>query len=556
MKPQSDPIAQSFSSPISAFYHWEKYAPDRVFLQQPVSGKWHTYTYRQAGAEIRKVAAAISGLSLPARSNICILSKNCAHWVMADLAIWMAGHISVPIYPTLSSSGIQFIIEHCGASAIFVGKLDNYDEQRVGIPEVIPRICFSLYGTHDGTSWESIVGSPDAITDSPKPNPDATASIMYSSGTTGNPKGVVLSFAAFDFVGRSMIKGIGLTPADQFFSYLPMSHIAEKAYVEMGLLYSGGSVAFTESLDKFPHNLQEIQPTLFGGVPRIFAKFREGVLSRMPQSRLNILLRIPLVKEIVKKAIRKKLGLARARFILGGAAPIPTSLLEWFRSLDIVIQEIYGMTEDCGFSHGDHALGIRIGTVGRAWPDVLCSISEEGEILVRHPGLMTGYYKDEVTTEAVFTSNGFLKTGDEGFEDKDGYLTITGRKNDQFKTEKGKFIAPAPIETKLHALDEVDQALVVGSGLPQPIVLVVLKATARSRPRDVVSSAILSGVARINENIEKYEVIRKVVVLRDEWTIENGLLTPSMKVRRSQVEKIHRGRYVDWYAHKDEIIWE
>jgi long-chain acyl-CoA synthetase len=458
------PIAQSFATPINAFYHWERHAPDRVFLKQPLAGKWQTYTYRQAGAEIRKVAATLAGLSLTPGSNICILSKNCAHWIMADLAIWMAGHVSVPIYPTLSSSGIQFIIDHCGASAIFVGKLDNYDEQRQGIRADIPRFSFSLYGTHDGTSWESVMDSTDSIADNPIPDPSAIASIMYSSGTTGNPKGVMLSFAAFDFVGNAMTKAIGLTTSDQFFSYLPMSHIAEKAYVEMGLLYSGGSVAFTESLEKFPLNLQEIQPTLFGGVPRIFAKFQEGVLAKMPQARLNRLLRIPLVSRFIKKMIGKKLGLGRARFILGGAAPIPTSLLAWFQSLDIVVQEIYGMTEDCGFSHGDHAQGIRIGTVGRAWPQVESHIGENAEILVRHPGLMKGYYKDQVTTDAVFTRDGFLKTGDIGFEDKDGYLTITGRLNDQFKTEKGKFIAPAPIETKLLALDEVDQVLVVGSG--------------------------------------------------------------------------------------------
>jgi long-chain acyl-CoA synthetase len=254
--------------------------------------------------------------------------------------------------------------------------------------------------------------------------------------------------------------------------------------------------------------------------------------------------------------IGKKLGLGRARFILGGAAPIPTSLLAWFQSLDIVVQEIYGMTEDCGFSHGDHAQGIRIGTVGRAWPQVESHIGENAEILVRHPGLMKGYYKDQVTTDAVFTRDGFLKTGDIGFEDKDGYLTITGRLNDQFKTEKGKFIAPAPIETKLLALDEVDQVLVVGSGLPQPIALVVLSTTAKSRSRDTLVPAIVKGLADINEGAERHEVLKKVVVLRNEWTIENDLLTPSLKVRRNKVEEMHRARYTDWYASTDQIIWE
>jgi len=542
------------TTPVERFCHWENERPQHDFLRQPIDGHWHVYSYQKAGYEIRRIAAALKALNLPPKSNIAILSKNCAHWIMSDLAIWMAGHISVPIYPTLSAQGIQYILEHSEAKAIFIGKLDDFEKQRSGVSSSIQRISFPLYGIAEGMSWNDLL-SNSPLQGNELPHSDDLASIMYSSGTTGFPKGVMLTFKAFDFVGNSLIENIHLGKDDQFFSYLPLSHIAEKAYVEMGLLYSGGTVSFTESLEKFADNLRTVQPTAFGGVPRIYAKFQEGVLAKMPQQKLDRLLSIPIVSSIIKKVLRKKLGFGRAKVIISGAAPIPISLLEWYKKIGIEVHEIYGMTENCGYSHGDHGTKLRIGTVGRTWKGIEAKLSDEGEILTKHPGLMLGYFKDQTTTTTVFTSDGFLKTGDKGTIDKDGYLTITGRVKDQFKTDKAKFIAPGPIELKLLANKDIEQVCVVGTGIPQPIALVTLSAFGKGKTSEALQQSLTASVSAMNPSLESYERLAKVIILKEEWTIENGLMTPSLKVKRNEVEKIYLPQYPQWYSFQELVIW-
>jgi long-chain acyl-CoA synthetase len=540
------------STPLEKFCHWEKTMPQNIFLRQPINGIWKTWTYQQAGKEVRAIAAALSGL--PPKSNVAILSKNCSHWLMTDLAIWMAGHISVPIYPTLSAQGIQFILEHSEPKLIFIGKLDDFEKQRSGIPASIQRISFPLYGPQEGLLWDDLLKANQVVKNTP-PDPNDIASIMYSSGTTGSPKGVMLTFKAFDFVGQSLDETLQLSNKDHFFSYLPLSHIAEKAYVEMGLLYAGGTVSFTESLEKFADNLREVEPTLFGGVPRIYAKFQEGILAKIPQRKLDLLLSLPIISTILKKALRKKLGLAKARVIISGAAPIPVTLIEWYKKIGIEIHEIYGMTENCGYSHGDHGKDFHIGTVGRTWNHVEAKISDEGEILTKHPGLMLGYFKDQETTTSVFTPDGFLRTGDKGTIDNEGYLTITGRVKDQFKTDKAKFIAPAPIELKLLINKDIEQVCVVGTGIPQPIALIVLSAFGKKKTQEAIKDSLNLTLKTVNATLESYERLTKVVILKEDWTIENGLMTPSLKVKRNEIEKIHLAKYPHWYAFQELVVW-
>lgn len=540
---------------LEKFLYWERITPDALFLNQPVAGEWKKWNYKEAGAEIRRIASALLKLNLSNHSHIAILSKNCAHWIMADLAIGLAGFVSVPIYPTLSANGIRYILEHSESKLLFLGKLDIFEQQQSGIPKDVTCISFPFYGPLYGTSWNDLV-LQEPLMKIDLPQHDEIASIMYSSGTTGIPKGVMLSFKAFDFIGQSMIKNFAIRSPQRFVSYLPLSHIAEKSYVEMTVLYSGSSVSFIESLEKFSENLREIKPNLFGGVPRIFTKLQDGILSKLPQAKLSRLLSIPIVSHFIKKAIRKKLGFEKTVLFVGGAAPIPVTLLNWFNKIGIPITEVYGMTENCGYSHGDHGKILRFGTVGKPWQGIEAKLTSTGEILVKHPGLMVGYHKDPQATAETFTEDGFLRTGDKGSIDSEGFLTITGRVKDQFKTDKAKYIAPAPIELALLNNTDIEQVCVVGVGIPQPIALIILSASAKVKSKESVFESLSRILEQVNSNLEHYEKLEKVVILLGEWTVENGLLTPSLKLKRSELEKIHTQRYSEWYNEKAIVIWE
>jgi long-chain acyl-CoA synthetase len=544
------------SDPLEMFCKWELETPNNIFLRQPFSGRWKTWTYQQAGDEIRKIASAIKSLNFPQRSNIALLSKNCAHWIMADLAIMMSGNISVPLYPTLTAAVLRQILDHSEAKAIIIGKLDNFESQKGGIPPAIIRIGVNVYQIHEEINWESLIQRNAATRDHAVWNPDEVATIIYTSGTTGGPKGVMHSVGAFDAVLNVTRVDLGLPLHPRLFSYLPMSHIAERMGIEMYGLYSGAVFSFAESLEDFPRNLLETEPHLFFAVPRIWGKFQEKILEKIPAKKLSRLLSIPLVKSIIKKSIRKKLGLAKATHIYSGAAPISIDLLKWYDKLGITIFQAFGMTEDCVYSHFNRHGANRFGTVGQRLSGLQVKISPEGELRVKSPSIMKGYYKDPQQTSDAFDEDGFLRTGDIGEVDNDGYLTITGRIKDQFKTDKGKYISPTPIEVKLLANTDIEQVCVVGMGIPQPISLVVLSATGRAKSKAQIAQSLSDLLTQINPTLQKYERLEKAVVMLQDWSIENGLMTPTLKVKRNEVEKIHLPKYPKWYAMEGIVVWE
>lgn len=552
-----DPRHQSHEvlrSPLDMLYHWESTRPDEVYLRQPIDGQMHTWTWREVGDEVRRMAAALKAMDLPEGSKVALLSKNCAHWIMADLATMMAGYTGVPLYPNLNAETVRYVLEHSESKVLFVGKLDTWDEMKAGVPDGIRMVAFPFYGHEEYEHWDALTAEHEPLADVDV-DPDAWASIIYTSGTTGNPKGVVHRFHNFSFAATHAVRHIEVGTKDRFFSYLPLSHIAERLLVEMGSLYSGGTVDFAESLDTFAANLAAAKPTVFLGVPRIWAKFQQGILAKMPQAKLDRLLRIPFVGGLVKKKIQQGLGLREARHVFTGAAPTPASLIEWFAKLGIRIQEAYAMTENCCYSHVTLPGAIKIGSVGQPLPLCDVRLGQDNEIQVKHDALMLGYYKDEEQTRETFTEDGYLRTGDEGAIDAEGFLRITGRVKDLFKTSKGKYVAPAPIELSLSANTDVGQVLVVGSGLPQPIALVTPSEDALKRRAEDIRSGLERTLAEVNAALSQHEVVKRCIVLDEDWTVENGFLTPTMKIKRKVVENRHKDHYTTWYEASETVVW-
>jgi long-chain acyl-CoA synthetase len=546
---------ESFNTPLEAFAHWVDTTPSKTFLRQPVNRVFKEYTFQEADEEIRKIASALKGMGLSNGSHVALLSKNCAHWIMADLAIMMAGCISIPIYPTLSAESIHEILVHSESKAIIVGKLDDYNQQKSGIPE-IPIIGVELYDIKEQHGWDELVASNQALKGLTDLKHEDLITIMYTSGTTGNPKGVMHTVGNFNTLTNTAVEVIKLPKQPRYFSYLPMTHIAERAGVELSAIYRGASVSFPESLATFAEDLASVQPETFFGVPRIWQKFQEKILEKMPQEKLDRLIGLPILGNFIKKKIRKKLGLNASLVNFSGAAPIAISLQRWYAKLGIEINQAYGMTEDCILSHFNLPGANKFGTVGRPLPGVISKLSEEGEILIKSDCLMVGYFKEPEKTAEMFTDDGFLRTGDIGEFDHDGYLSITGRIKDQFKTDKGKYISPAPIELELLKNGDIDQVCIVGTGIPQPIALVVVSELGKSKSKAILEQSLMGTVNELNPRLESFEKIAKVIVMEEDWSVDNGLLTPTLKVKRNRVEAIHKDRYGQWFESKEKVVYE
>lgn len=546
---------ERFNTPLEAFAYWVNTTPDKPFLRQPINREFQEYSFREADQEIRKIASALSGMGLSKGSHVALLSKNCAHWIMADLAIMMAGCISIPIYPTLGAESIHEILIHSESKAIIVGKLDDYSQQKSGIPE-IPIIGVELYGIKEQHGWDQLIAANQALeglTDLPH---EDLMTIMYTSGTTGNPKGVMHTVGSFNTLINTAVDAIKMPSQPRYFSYLPMTHIAERAGIELSAVYRGASVSFPESLDTFGEDLALVQPETFFGVPRIWQKFQEKLLEKMPQKKLDRLTGFPVIGNIIKKKIRQKLGLSASVANFSGAAPIAKSLQEWYAKLGIEINQAYGMTEDCILSHFNLPGANKFGTVGRPLPGVTSKLSEEGEILIQNGCLMKGYYKEPEKTAEMFSEDGFLRTGDIGEFDHDGYLSITGRIKDQFKTDKGKYISPAPIELELLKNGDIDQVCIVGTGIPQPIALVVVSELGKPKSKADLEASLMGTLNELNPKLEKVERIFKLIIMEEDWSVDNGLLTPTLKVKRNRVEAIHMDRYTKWFESTDKIVYE
>ena len=544
------------------FYKWEKEKANDPFLRQPFGDNWEEYTWGEVGVMARKMATAIISYNLPPKSNIGLISKNCREWIIADLAVMMAGHISVPFFPTLQSFELEKLIDFGEVKLLFAGKLENWDEQSKGVKN-IPVISFPHYENHsvinNSDKWEDLLKNNEPQKEDYYPELDDIWTIVFTSGTTGDPKGVVLDYRTI-FLTKIIVEsdvnplGMDRNGNNSFFSYLPLNHIFERVVLEFQCMRYGGTMSFVESLESFPKNLADVQPTTFAGVPRIYNKFKDKILEKMPQKKLNFLLSVPIISSLIKKKVRKSLGWSNANAIVSGAAFLPQDLIEWYGRLGINILNGYGMTENCCVcSYLDTTTADGKGSVGKPWDQVEIKIGENGEILNKSPYLLKEYYKNPDYTNEVLV-DGWFNTGDKGHLDDNGYLHITGRVKDIFKTSKGKYIEPHLIEEKFEKSNLFQQLCIVGLGLAQPILLAVPNEQALN-DKEKTKESLKKILLDFNSTADGYKKVKKIILLSEDWTPENGLTTPTLKIKRAKIDEAFSSKYQNWYNATEEVIW-
>ena len=542
---------EKLQTPIDAFFTHLAVNPEKIFLRQPIDAEVIEYSYSQVALEVRSMAARLD--KLPAKSHIGIISYNCAHWIMADLAIMLAGHISIPIYPTASSSTIAQILQHSECRLIFIGKLPDWQSKNYLIPTAIETI--SMHTEHpEMESWTGILARYPPLESFKLPDLSDMASIIYTSGTTGKPKGVMTSFNTMAEAGRIINTFIKLDNNDRFFSYLPLAHAAERVAVEIAAIYCGGVISFVDTMDSFNQNLKQAAATVFLGVPRIWIKFQQAIEAKIPPTLLKILLKIPLLNSLLKRKLLAELGFEHIKIAVSGAAALPIETLLWFERLGLPICEAYGMTESLGIANFNHPDQRVAGSVGKPLPGCEVKLAVDGEVLYKNNHLMMGYYREpELTARTI--RQGYLHTGDTGTIDDDGYLWITGRVKDIFKTSKGKYVSPVKIEMELEPRANLEQICVMGSNLTQPVALGVVLTKPDKRDLAAFESRLVRILNEVNGLLENTERVAKWFLIDELWNTDNGLITPTLKLRRQAIEKKYMPQIEKLLTDKRIIIW-
>ncbi len=553
---------------LDRIYEHEERRRDEVFLIQPIGGgRVAEFTWGAVLGEARRMAAHLKSRGLEPGSSVAMLAKNSAHFFMVELAVWMAGCTTVAIFPTERAQNVRYVIEHSDARLLFVGKLDTWQDQSSAIPSGLPCIALPLAPDTGFESWESIVGRTEPLGGRPMRDANDIAMLLYTSGSTGEPKGVMQNFGTLTRTSElrvHMNHELGLLPADvewRVLSYLPLAHVYERAAIECYALFAGGGrVYFTESLSSFMEDLKRARPTLFVSVPRLWLKFQQAVFQSIPAATLDALLDDPVAGPAVARRVLASLGFEDVRCAITGSAPMPPALVAWYRRLGLNLLEGYAMTEDFCYSHLGAASHATPGFVGIPCPGVEVRLDADGEILLKSPGRMVGYYKRPELSAACFTADGFFRTGDLGERNPDGELKITGRVKDLFKTAKGKYVAPVPIENMLNAHPLVEQCIVAGMGQLAPFAVVVLAETLRPRLSDTeVLAQVETQLCQLhrdtNEKLAQYERLRMLVVAREPWSVDNGCLTPTLKIKRSSIEALLSAQVDAWYRREGPVLW-
>lgn len=531
-------MAETVKSPLEMFYWKEREEADKVYLRQPHKLEWREYTWREVADQVRRIASFLRQKGYPEGTRIAIWSANSKDWPIVDLAIMLAGHVSVPIYPGQDTGSANYIFTHSEAKLVFAGAFDQAHKVSDALVDGMETVAMLGCSFDCDYDLDAIIRDNEAYGESPIPDPEGVFTLIYTSGTTGNPKGVMHMHQTPGHVVPELLEAFRMTEGEnRLFSFLPMSHAAERIVVEMTSLYAPGTtVSFSEGLETFGEEIRSVQPTFFFAVPRLWVKFKEGIDAAVPPAAQAGL------TEEQRSGIAHQLGLGEARVILTGSAPCPRDVQDWFLQMGIALRDGYGMTENfihgCAWLHDDQPVS---GCVGRPMTDsVNLRISDSGEIQFKSKGLMKGYYLNPEKTEEVF-DDGWYCSGDSGKIDEDGNLWVTGRVSEVFKTSKGKFIVPTRLEDFFGRCDKLAQFCIMGHGLDQPILLTTLSALGSEQDRSALQTELEALLEAINSEVPAHERVAQIFVV-PEWTIENALLTPTMKLKRKQIEEAYHAQ--------------
>jgi long-chain acyl-CoA synthetase len=580
--------------------------PDRPAMRRRVGREWETLTWADYGCLVGQVTAGLAELGVGPGEHVAILSANRVEWHLADLGALTNGSVTVPIYPTSSAEQVAYILGHSESRVCFV---ENHDllakvlEAKNQLPKLDRVVLFENHERIDDpylVDFRELLSigqdradrQPDLVeTRAAAVMPDQLATLVYTSGTTGRPKGAMLQHANIMWTIRSAVRMIDIRPGERLLSFLPLSHIAERMMSDFAPIAVGGDTWFARSLATVAEDLRDCRPTVFFAVPRIWEKLREAVLEKIEETRGPRRLAVDKYLELgqhlqdehalrrhapawetlpygaldaaIGAKIRHELGLDQARVLITAAAPIHPDLVRWLRAVGLPLIELYGQTESCGPTTCNPPGDNRIGTVGRPLPGVEVRIADDGEVLVRGGNVCSGYYRDTETTKTLLDPEGWMHSGDLGRLDDDGYLTLTGRKKDLIVTAAGQNIAPQDIEMDLMTYKLISEAVVVGDGRRYLTALICLNAETvadwaheHRKVADYESLAadpdlraeIDEHVAAVNSRRSRVEGVRKYRILTHELTIAAGELTPTLKVRRDVVNANCRGIIEEMYA--------
>jgi long-chain acyl-CoA synthetase len=588
---------------------------DRVALRRKRLGLWEELTFRDYERGVEAVSAALVDLGVRPGEPVGLVSENRVEWLMSDLGILSAGAVTCAMYTTSSAEQIGHILGHSGARVLIVENEEQLDKALVLRGErvldwiiVIDRKGLARFSDERVLFWDELIARGEARRDEHASElrarrdairPDDLAILVYTSGTTGPPKGVMLSHACILWTCRTVAGIMRVTPEDEVLSFLPLCHVAERSLTVMNQVVNGSVVSFAESLDTVRENLAEVRPHVFFAVPRIWEKLYNTIELRMrdapwtkrrayawavsigravnarrqralregrdPEESVPPRLRLAylLADRAVFLPLRHKLGLDRARIAITAAAPISPDVIDYFQSIGVPLVEAFGQTESSAILTANLAGASPLGTVGLPVPGVELKIAEDGEILGRSPGVMLGYFKDPEATAAAIDKEGFLHTGDVGELDASGRLRITDRKKDLIITSGGKNIAPQYIESKLRTSAYIHDAVVIGERRTYVTALIVLDednlvewahaarvqfgAYAELARSPAVKKLIAAEIEAVNATLTHIEAVKKFRILEKRLDQDGGELTPTLKVRRAIVSKTYAALIEEMY---------